>query len=82
MAFGAGELPGAGAHLGHQVHLQLHVAVRPLEEVVCAFTPQAFGLEGEGAFQFLQLQGISQLQCQPSLQQQRRLLALGCAVGK
>lgn len=71
LALRAGELPGARAHLRHQVYLQLHIAISPLEEIVCTFTPQAFGLEGERSFQFLQLQQISQLQLLPfPLQQQ------------
>lgn len=65
LALGVGELPSACAHLRHQVYLQFHIAISPLEEIVCTFTPQAFGLEGEGSFQFLQLQQISQLELLP-----------------
>lgn len=78
LALGAGELPGARAHLRHQVHLQLHIAISPLEEIVRAFTPQAFGLEGKRSLQFLQLQQRSQSQSQPfPLQQQGKAPAFG-----
>lgn len=61
LAVWVGELPSACAHLRHQVYLQFHITISPLEEIICTFTPQAFSLEGEGSFQFLQLQQIKQL---------------------